>query len=91
MNQTELNPQNTERVETNNKTVFNFASFAGMIGEIGFIIAVPLLAAILAGIWVDRKLSTTPLFMILGLLLALTVSTITIGRKIKQLNKLNGI
>jgi F0F1-type ATP synthase assembly protein I len=91
MNQPDLTPENTEKSEINNKAVFNFATLAGMVGELGFIIAVPLLVTIVAGIWVDKKFSTTPLFMILGILLAITVSTITIGRKIKQLNKLNGI
>lgn len=91
MNQPELNQQNTEKTEKNTKAVFNFATLAGMVGELGFVIAVPLLVAIVAGIWIDKKFSTTPLFMIVGILLAITVSTITIGRKIKQLNKLNGI
>ncbi len=91
MTQPELNQQNTEKTENKTKAVFNFATLAGMVGELGFVIAVPLLAAIVAGIWVDKKFSTTPLFMIVGILLAITVSTITIGRKIKQLNKLNGI
>ncbi|MDO8512063.1 MAG: AtpZ/AtpI family protein [bacterium] len=91
MNQPDLNPGNTEKSEKNTKALFNFATLAGMVGELGFIIAVPLLVTIVAGIWVDKKLATTPLFMIVGILLAITVSTITIGRKIKQLNKINGI
>lgn len=91
MNQSELNPGNTEKSEKNTKALFNFATLAGMVGELGFVIAVPLLVAIIAGIWVDKKLSTTPLFMIVGILLAITTSTISIGKKIKQLNKLNGI
>lgn len=91
MIQSDLNHRNTEKSEKNNKAVFTFGTLAGMVGELGFIIAVPLLVAIVAGIWIDKKFSTTPLFMIMGILLAMTVSTITIGRKIKQLNKLNGI
>jgi F0F1-type ATP synthase assembly protein I len=91
MNQTDSNQQNPEKPKKTDKKLFTFATLAGMVGELGFIIAIPLLVTIVAGIWVDKKLSTTPLFMIVGILLAITVSAITIGRKIQQLNKLNGI
>lgn len=74
-----------------NKNPLTYITLAGMVGELGIIIAVPLIATILAGIYVDKSLRTTPLFMIAGIFLAITVSAITIGRKIKKLNKLNGI
>jgi len=91
MNQNEPNQENPEKQEKTDKKLFTFATLAGMVGELGFIIAVPLLVAIIAGIWIDKKFSTTPLFMIVGIILAITTSTIAIGRKIKELNKINGI
>lgn len=62
-----------------------------MIGELGFIIALPLVVFLLGGVWLDKKLSTTPLFIIIGILLAVAVSSIAIGKKIKELNKINKI
>lgn len=73
------------------KKAFTFATLAGMVGELGFIIAIPLIVTILAGIWLDKKFNTTPFFIIVGILLSITTSSIAIGRKIKQLNKINGI
>jgi len=88
-----LNPDQpqTENSEKDKKNAFTFATLAGMVGELGFIIAVPLIVTILAGIWLDKKFGTIPLFIIVGILLAITTSAITIGRKIKHLNKINGI
>lgn len=77
--------------EKNKENALTFATLASMVGELGFIIAIPLIITILAGIWLDKKLNTIPLFMIVGILLAITTSTIAIGRKIKRLNKINGI
>jgi F0F1-type ATP synthase assembly protein I len=83
-----MNLLNPEKKKENTLT---FAMLAGMVGELGFIIAIPLIITILAGIWLDKKFNTIPLFMIVGILLAITTSTIAIGRKIKRLNKINGI
>ena len=83
-----MNLLNPEKKKENALT---FAMLAGMVGELGFIIAIPLIVTIFAGIWLDKKFNTIPLFMIVGILLAITTSTIAIGRKIKRLNKINGI
>lgn len=77
--------------DKNKKNAFKFATLAGMVGELGFLIAVPLVITILGGIWLDKKFNTLPLFIIVGILLAITTSAIAIGRKIKKLNKINGI
>jgi len=60
-----------------------------MSGEIGFLIAVPLVFFVLVGIKIDRYLGTMPLFIIIGMFLAMAASSIAIARKIKALNKLN--
>lgn len=91
MNLSNPDKPQTEDPEKIKKNVFTFATLASMIGELGFIIAIPLIVTILAGLWLDKKFNTIPLFMIVGILLAITTSTIAIGRKIKRLNKINGI
>ena len=49
--------------------------------ELGFAIAIPLVGFLLFGLWLDRKIGTTPLFMILFLLAGL----ITVAIEVKQL------
>lgn len=56
-----------------------------LAGELGIVIAAPLLILILLGVQVDKKLGTTPLFIIVGLLTAMVVSTLGVACKIRQL------
>ena len=49
--------------------------------ELGFAIAVPLVGFLLFGLWLDRKIGTTPLFMIIFLLAGLAAVVI----EVKQL------
>lgn len=53
-------------------------------GELGLLIALPLIALVLVGIKLDRWLDTMPLFIIAGMLLAAVVSAVAVARKIKQ-------
>ncbi len=55
-------------------------------GEIGLIIALPLVLLILGGIKLDKTLGTTPLFIIVALVFSMVISTIAIARKIKRLS-----
>jgi F0F1-type ATP synthase assembly protein I len=54
-------------------------------GEVGFLIAIPLVVLVLLGIKLDKYFATTPLFIIVGMLLAFVISTISIARKVKQI------
>lgn len=54
--------------------------------ELGFIIAIPLVLLILVAVKTDRYFSTTPLFIILAILIAPVISGIAIWRKIKTIN-----
>ncbi len=49
--------------------------------ELGFAIAIPLVGFLLFGLWLDRRIGTTPLFMIVFLLAGLAVVVI----EVKQL------
>ncbi len=54
-------------------------------GEIGVLIALPLVVLVLLGIKLDRYLGTMPLFIICGMILAMVISTIAIARKVRRL------
>lgn len=56
-----------------------------LAGDVGFVIAVPLVVLVLLGIKLDKYLGTMPLFIILGMLLAGVISTLSIARKVKRL------
>jgi F0F1-type ATP synthase assembly protein I len=56
-----------------------------LAGEVGFIIALPLVILVLVGVKLDTYLGTTPLFIILGMILAGVASTISITRRVKRL------
>jgi ATP synthase protein I len=52
---------------------------------IGFYIAASILIGILAGLWLDGKLDTAPLFIILGLLFGLVVAVFGVYQMIRPL------
>lgn len=60
----------------------SIGNFAEIGLRFGFIIAIPLLAFILLGMWLDEQLGSTPLCIILGVLLALALSTYLLYREI---------
>jgi hypothetical protein len=56
----------------------------GITGEFAYLIGVPLVVGILAGKWLDEKYSTH-FFVIIGILLALAVSSFGIYRAIVRI------
>jgi ATP synthase protein I len=59
---------------------------------IGFYIAACLLLGVLAGLWLDNKLHTTPLFILLGLFFGLALAGFGVYRMVRPLinNQNNG-
>lgn len=55
--------------------------------QLGFTIALPLIFSAIVGRILDKKLETTPLFLLAGILVALITSTILIYKKIKTILK----
>jgi F0F1-type ATP synthase assembly protein I len=55
--------------------------------QLGFMIALPVVIFTIVGRILDKTLLTTPLFLVLGIILALAVSTILIYQKIKVILK----
>ena len=58
---------------------------ANLAFELGFIIALPLVAFGLLGKWLDSKFGTEPWLTILGILFAIISTTVWLTRKIKYL------
>lgn len=57
----------------------------GIVWDIGLAVAIPTVVSALGGRWLDTRLGTSPLFILLGLFLALAVSGVLVvrmGRKI---------
>lgn len=66
------------------KEIFNMALLFSLSLEIGFLILIPLIFFVLLSRYLDVKLGTFPLFLIIGIVLALITSSLAIYRKIKQ-------
>lgn len=57
-------------------------------GELGLLIALPLVFFVILGVKLDRWLGTLPLFIIIGMVLAAIVSGTAVWRKVKQATSL---
>ena len=55
--------------------------------ELGYTIAIPIVVLGLGGAWLDKKLVTSPLFLLVGIGLSLILSGLGIYRKIKKINE----
>jgi F0F1-type ATP synthase assembly protein I len=66
-------PQNT------NKN-FGYALSIGM--QLGFMIALPLIICMVAGIFIDKKLGTFPIFLILSVFIGMALTIISIYKSV---------
>lgn len=58
-----------------------------LVGQLGFIIALPAALFSFGGAYLDKKLDTTPLFILLGLGLAILSSALWVYKFVKNLEK----
>lgn len=58
---------------------------ASIVGEIGFLIAIPLVVCALIGRAVDSALGSSPFFFLIGILGAIALSTVMVYRKTKEM------
>lgn len=58
-----------------------------LASELGFIIALPLVAFGFLGKWLDAKWGTEPWLTIIGILLAIVATTVWLTRRFKELIK----
>lgn len=59
----------------------------GIAWEMGYLIALPLVGLALLGRFIDGVFGTAPLALLLGILLAIILSTIIVTRKVSELLK----
>lgn len=67
----------------------NIWNVLGIVGQLGFIIAIPAAALAYLGHILDHKFSTSPLFLIAGLGLAILLSSLAVYKMIKKINNVN--
>ncbi len=60
----------------------------GLVWQLGYTIAIPLVVFGLLGRFLDRKFGTSPLLLLAGILLSLIISTIGVYRKTMKIMKL---
>lgn len=56
-----------------------------LAGEIGLLLALPLVILVPLAVKLDKYLDTMPLFIIGSLILSLTISMIAVSRKVKKI------
>lgn len=69
----------------------NFSKTVNMwalAGEIGLLLALPLVILVPLAVKIDRALSTLPLFILGSLILSLVISTLAVARKVKRARSL---
>lgn len=59
----------------------------GLSLQMGYLIAIPLVAFALAGRFIDKIFASSPLFFLIGVLVAIVLSTILVYRKTTALLK----
>jgi len=64
-----------------NKKQENSWSALGLAWELGYTIAVPLVALALLGRWIDKKLGTSPWILLLGILVSIAISSWLVYKK----------
>ncbi len=58
-----------------------------LAGQLGFMIALPIAIMALAGRYADIRFGTSPLFLLCGVLLAATTSSIWVYRSLQRLKR----
>ncbi len=78
-------PQETKPPKDKQKVVGLLMLEAGT--EFAFLIAVPLIAGLLIGKWLDKKYNHH-FFVIIGILLGITITCVAVGQRIKDYKKM---
>ncbi|MEK7211138.1 MAG: AtpZ/AtpI family protein [Patescibacteria group bacterium] len=80
-----LNNQH-EKIEAKQKNEPDWSALS-LAWNLGYTIAIPIIALALGGRLLDRKFDTSPLFLLLGVLLSIVISTLEVYRKVKKIIK----
>lgn len=72
-------------VKKNNKSKYNIWWAMNIFGQLGFIIAIPAAGFAYLGALVDKKYHFSPWGVVIGLILALTISSMLVWKMVKKL------
>jgi flagellar biogenesis protein FliO len=72
------------QIQNQEKPTLNKWKLVNLSAELGFIIALPLVAFGLLGKWLDSRLGTEPWLTIAGILFAIVSTTIWLIRRFKE-------
>jgi ATP synthase protein I len=74
---------------TNNKNDerYRFARQAGMLGTIPFLLAIPPVAGVFIGRWIDGKAGTAPVFLIVFVILGFVAGIREVANVLKKANQ----
>lgn len=64
----------------------NLGSALNLAWELGYTIALPIVILGFGGALLDKKLATSPLFLLVGIALSIIISGLAVYRKIKNIN-----
>jgi ATP synthase protein I len=59
-------------------------AYFALFSEIGLVLLVTVLAGVLAGYWLDQRLGTIPIFVLVGLGIGLTAGALAVWRMISR-------
>ncbi len=71
----------------NNKDYFNYARYTNFAFSFGATSIVSMLLGFFGGQWIDNKLGTFPIFLIVGIFLGIALTFKSLMTELKMLNK----
>ncbi len=77
-NGTEKNDERKDAVKNETQKTFSVMALAW---ELGYLIAIPLVALTLGGRFLDKKLGTSPLLLLIGVVAAIILSSYMVYKK----------
>ncbi len=73
-----------EKLETNVETAKSFRAVP-LAFELGFTIALPIVLLALAGRLLDKHFTTSPIFLLVGILASIVITTVLVYKKVSKI------
>jgi F0F1-type ATP synthase assembly protein I len=77
--------KNSARRVSGSENDSRFAVSLSLAFEMGFMIIIPLIAGTLGGLYIDTKLGTKPICILIGTMLGILISIVSLVRIMKEL------
>ncbi len=83
--QPRTSPVVSSRPRTSSSTdIASWTRILGLAGQIGYLLAIPAVLFVIGGAWLDSYLGTKPVWTLVGIPVALTVSVMGVWRLVRQ-------